>query len=370
MEEYAADPDGASGGGGICFRRDFGRDLAPDLANDYLPRMPRPSAIRPSVMALPRDGHGFAAGFAQSGAAIDPKRVLRADVMEVPSPRPAGSPRWRSASPCPSDAGVGPLCGAAFLRRQPRLSLARHFDRPGWRACARRVGGAQSAAPEAARAAGRREHRGGAAPAARAVSIWPHSRSAPSRMRGGWRWISSGGMKNRLSRRAASRLASAPLVQPPRRVLAHARGDDHLRVGREHRPTPIVGVRWATSPNTLGRHRRTGGSRRRSGGGRSTVISGRSQIWWNTRTVGPGYRGGELSRRGGSSPAGFAVRFAWWRRDRLLRLRPCLRGCAARSDRFNAERLQRREVAFAVAAVPADHQVGRAPRPPRGRSGV
>jgi Zn-dependent protease with chaperone function len=83
MEEYAADRTAVRLVGAellagtlveLCCKADF-------LANDYLPRVhalaecDEASCVRP----YREMGHGFAAGFAQSSAAIDPQRVLRAD---------------------------------------------------------------------------------------------------------------------------------------------------------------------------------------------------------------------------------------------------------------------------------------------------
>lgn len=83
MEEYAADQTAARLVGAellaetlleLCCKADF-------LANDYLPRVMELAARDASCGVRPyrEMGHGFAAGFAQSSAAIDPQRVLQAD---------------------------------------------------------------------------------------------------------------------------------------------------------------------------------------------------------------------------------------------------------------------------------------------------
>lgn len=132
MEEYAADRVavrlvGAERLAGtlveLCCKADF-------LANDYLPRVHALSERDAASCVRPyrEMGHGFAAGFAQSGAAMDPQRLLRADAGDPFHPTlqdrldaiGVGMPERRQAS--------GPSAAQHFFGDSLPF-LAWHFDR-------------------------------------------------------------------------------------------------------------------------------------------------------------------------------------------------------------------------------------------------
>ncbi len=132
MEEYAADQTAASLVGGellagtlleLCCKADF-------LANDYLPRVHALSERDEASCVRPyrEMGHGFAAGFAQSGAAMDPQRLLRADAGDPFHPAlqdrldaiGVGMPERQQAS--------GPSAAQHFFGDSLPF-LAWHFDR-------------------------------------------------------------------------------------------------------------------------------------------------------------------------------------------------------------------------------------------------
>ena len=132
MEEYAADQTAARLVGGellaetlleLCCKADF-------LANDYFPRVHALSERDEASCVRPyrEMGHGFAAGFAQSSAAMDPQRLLRADAGDPF--HPALQDRLDAigiAVPAPGQ-GVGVSAAQHFFGDSLPF-LAWHFDR-------------------------------------------------------------------------------------------------------------------------------------------------------------------------------------------------------------------------------------------------
>lgn len=134
MEEYAADRTAVRLVGAdllaetlveICCKADF-------LANDYLPRVQALSERDPSSSVRPyrEMGHGFAAGFAQSRAAIDPSSVLLAD--HGGPFHPALQDRLDAIGVMPERSqSSGPSAAQSFFGESLPF-LAWHFDRMWW----------------------------------------------------------------------------------------------------------------------------------------------------------------------------------------------------------------------------------------------
>ncbi|GAB1459537.1 hypothetical protein MASR2M50_13110 [Thauera sp.] len=134
MEEYAADRTAVRLVGAdllaetlveICCKADF-------LANDYLPRVQALSERDPSSSVRPyrEMGHGFAAGFAQSRAAIDPSSVLLAD--HGGPFHPALQDRLDAIGVMPERSqSSGPSAAQCFFGESLPF-LAWHFDRMWW----------------------------------------------------------------------------------------------------------------------------------------------------------------------------------------------------------------------------------------------
>ncbi len=132
MEEYAADQTAARLMGAelvagtfleLCCKADF-------LTNDYLPRVHALTAGDAASCVRPyrEMGHGFAAGFTQSSAAMDPQRLLRADVGDPF--HPALQDRLEAIGVAmPEPVQVSGLSAAQHFLGDSLPFLAWHFDR-------------------------------------------------------------------------------------------------------------------------------------------------------------------------------------------------------------------------------------------------